>query len=46
MSVYEDGHYEITTKDFGNIQFIKADKKFINDEENKKTDKDDKSVSP
>ncbi len=33
MIVYDDETYEIITKNFGNIQFIKADKKFINDKE-------------
>lgn len=29
--VYDDETYEIITKDFGNIQFIKANENFVND---------------
>ena len=33
MIVYDDGTYEIISKDFGKIQFIKAEDSFINDKE-------------
>lgn len=33
MVVYDNETYEIITKDFGNIQFIKTDGNFINDKE-------------
>ena len=33
MIVYEDDTYEIISKDFGNIQFMKAEDSFINDKE-------------
>ena len=33
MVVYDDETYEIITKDFGNIQFIKANENFVNDKE-------------
>lgn len=33
MIIYDDETYEIITKDFGKINFIKAEKNFINDEE-------------
>ena len=33
MIVYEDDTYEIISKDFGKIQFMKAEDSFINDKE-------------
>lgn len=33
MIVYDDGTYEIISKDFGNIQSMKAEDSFINDKE-------------
>lgn len=33
MIVYDDGTYEIISKDFGKIQFMKAEDSFINDKE-------------
>lgn len=33
MIVYDDGTYEIISKDFGKLQFIKADENFVNDKE-------------
>ena len=33
MLVYDDGTYEIISKDFGKMQFIKAEDSFINDKE-------------